>query len=75
MDKINCKIKGKKDSGSIREVSTKYVLYRKNSKGKYVKFKTTNAEKYVSKKKLKLKIKREITVKRYVSSNSKWFDM
>ena len=74
-NKINCKIKGKKDSGSIREVSTKYVLYRKNSKGKYVKFKTTNAEKYVSKKKLKLKIKREITVKRYVSSNSKWFDM
>lgn len=44
-------------------------------KDKYVKFKTTNAEKYVSKKKLKLKIKREITVKRYVSSNSKWFDM
>jgi len=72
-NKIKCNIKNSKDESSIREVSVKYTLYKKNKKGKYVKLKTTTAGKYTSKKKLKLKVICEIDVARYVSSNSKWY--
>ena len=58
---ITCKNRTyKADGSSVKtkkaKVSPKYTIYRKNTKGKYVKLKTVNKAKFTSNKKMKLKV-------------------
>lgn len=68
------KIKQKYTKYSRREVEEKYVVYKKNSAGKYVKVKATDVTRMTSKKKMKLMVKRIVNFTRFININGEWFE-